>query len=241
MKKMAIITGASRGIGFALSKYLASRGMDLMLIARHSNGLFRAKQLILEAHPECCIHIAPINFEEVDSVESGINTILERFPNISILINAAGILTLGACEMPTSQLVQLLTVNLTSTLVISNKVAGQMKAAREGHIFTIASLAGLESKGKLAIYASSKAGLISYSQALYSELLPYNVNVTCLCPSVVNTDMTNDGRIKNEEKIQVSDIVSAIDFVLSLSQHTTTPRLDIHCKIMDAEKLGIKM
>lgn len=241
MKKIAIITGASRGIGFGIAKYLASRGMDLILIAKHSDGLTQAKQSIMEAYPECRIHTAAINFEDVDSVENGINALLERFPNISILINAAGILTLGACEMPTAQLVKLLTVNLTSTLVVSNKVAEQMKAAREGHIFTIASLAGIESKGKLAIYASSKAGLISYSQALYSELLPHNVNVTCLCPSVVNTDMTNDGRINNDEKIQVGEIVSAVEFVLSLSQHTTTPRLDIHCKIMDAEKLGIKV
>lgn len=202
MKKLAIITGASRGIGYAIAKYLASRGMDLILIAQHIDGLSRAKQSIMDAHPECRVHVAPVDMEDVASVDSSITRILEDFPIVSILINAAGVLKLGASEMPTAHLLELLTVNLTSTLVISNKVAEQMKSARAGHIFTIASLAGIESQGKLAAYASSKAGLISYSQSLYSDLLVHNVNVTCLCPSVVNTDMTNDGRIKNEEKFR---------------------------------------
>lgn len=154
-------------------------------------------------------------------------------------MNAAGVLTLGTSTMPTDQILQLMTVNLMSTIVISNQVAEYMKVARAGHIFTVASLAGIENKAKLGVYAASKAGLISYSRALYAELLTHNVNVTCLCPSVVNTDMTNDGRIPNEVKIPVADIVSAIHFVLSLGKQTTIPQWDLHCKMMDVETLGI--
>lgn len=217
---------------------LAAKGLDLILIARHPEGLLAAQASIHQAYPACAIHLAPIDMENVEDVERHIQAILERFPAVAILVNAAGVLTLGASEMPTAQLLQLLTVNLTSTLIISNTVAKTMKAARNGHIFTIASLAGIENKAKLAIYASSKAGLISYSQALYSEMLQHNVNVTCLCPSLVNTDMTNDGRIHNDAKIQVADVVASLDFVLSLGEQASIARLELRCKILDAETFG---
>lgn len=85
----------------------------------------------------------------------------------------------------------------------------------------------------MAVYAASKAALISYSEALHKALLPFNINVTCLCPSVVNTDMTYDGRMDNAHKIQTDDLVNAIRFLLAQRQQISIPRMDIHCKALD--------
>lgn len=210
--------------------------MDLILLAQHDAGLDQAKHRLMEEFPNCNISTVTVDMGDVGQVEDSLDMIVERFSDISILINSAGVLRLGASEVPAGELAKMLTINLTSTLIIANKVAEQMKLARNGHIFNIASLAGLEHKSKLAVYASSKAGLISYSLALYKALLPFNANVTCLCPSIVNTEMTDDGRMKKQDKIQVEDIVLALKYVLSLGASAAVPRLDIHCKFTDLEQ-----
>lgn len=232
---MALVTGGSRGIGFALAEYFASQGMDLVLLAQHQERLNVAKNRIIDKYPQCGIHSLTVNMENIREIESCIDNLLESSPPLAILVNSAGLLRMGASDISVTELQKLLTVNLTSTIVITNKIATYMRNQGQGHIFNIASLAGIEHKSKLAAYAASKAGLISYSWALYREMLAHDINVTCICPSVVNTDMTNDGRIENEKKIQVNEIVSAVDFVLSLSEHTSIPELEIHCKIIDME------
>ncbi|TKF93855.1 short-chain dehydrogenase, partial [Vibrio sp. F13] len=70
---------------------------------------------------------------------------------------------------------------------------------------------------------------------LYHELLPFGVKVCCLCPSVVNTDMTNDGRIDNKLKIETQDLTKALDFIRSLSSAAAVSTLSIRCRIIDLE------
>lgn len=238
MRNLALVTGASRGIGYAIAQYLASKNMDLILLSQHAEKLDQARQAIVTAHPACRVECYVVDMMKVQDVEDNVDMILKTHSPISVLVNSAGILGFGASEMPIPQLLDILTINLLSTLIVTNKVAAKMKREGGGHIFNIASLAGVENKSHLAVYSSSKSGLISYSQALYREMLQYGVNVTCLCPSVVNTDMTNDLLLNNEDKIQVSDIVLTVQYVLSLGKSAVVPHLEIHCKIMDIEEEG---
>lgn len=140
LKKVALITGASRGIGYAIATFFASRGMDLILLARHEEGLDRAKRLINAAHPECRISTFAVDMRCTSDVEHYMDLIDQAFPSISILVNSAGILRLGGSATNSTELIELLTINLTSTLIITNRIARQMKVSRQGHIFTIASL-----------------------------------------------------------------------------------------------------
>jgi|WP_274003937.1 3-oxoacyl-[acyl-carrier protein] reductase len=130
-------------------------------------------------------------------------------------------------------------INLTSALVVTNLVANRMRLDGGGQIFLLSPMAGMESMPKLGVYAATKAALISYAQALHKELLSFDVRVTCLCSCVVNTGMTNDGRIPNEAKIQVEDVVATIDFVLSLPAAVTLPQVEIRCKVIEMETFAV--
>ncbi|MGX5079535.1 SDR family NAD(P)-dependent oxidoreductase [Enterobacter mori] len=236
MNHFALITGGSRGIGLAIAHYLAAKGMNLILLAKHIHGLEQARNEILSLYPHCTIKLLPLDMSDPIEVDLEITRLVNKNLPIDILVNSAGILKLGAVELSAKQICSLLTINLTSTLIITNRIAEHMKVAGRGHIFTLASRAGVENLPQLATYACSKAALISYSEALYKGLMHFNVKVTCLCPSVVNTDMTNDGRIDNARKIQVADIVAAVAFVLGQGNNAQVPRLDIHSREMELLK-----
>lgn len=239
MKLRALITGGSRGIGLAIAKSFAAQGLDLILLAKHAGNLERARADILSTHPNCQIQLLPTDMQCPDEVDRTITSLLTNSAPINILVNSAGILLTGTSNLNAAQVSTLLTINTSSTLIITNHLAEHMKKIGSGYIFTLASRAGVENLAKLGVYAASKAALISYSEALYKELLPFNVHVTCLCPSVVNTDMTNDGRIDSARKIQVADIVDAVGFLLTQGEHVLTPRLDLHSKALTLDQLGV--
>ncbi len=111
-----------------------------------------------------------------------------------------------------------------------------MKQQGFGEIYNIGSTAGLEPVPKIAAYSATKSAIVSYSQSLYHELLPFGIKVCCLCPSVVNTDMTNDGRINNNLKIETQDLTKALDFIRGLSASAAVSMLSIRCKVIDLEK-----
>lgn len=136
MRTSALVTGVSRGIGYAITEYLASQEIDLILLPQDPERLRQAKQSIIAAHPKCEVSTALIDMNSVRKIENQLDAIIEHYPPISIFINSEGILRFGASEMPVAQLLELLTINLISTLVISNKLAAKIKLRRAGHIFT---------------------------------------------------------------------------------------------------------
>ncbi|MBW8183734.1 SDR family NAD(P)-dependent oxidoreductase [Shewanella nanhaiensis] len=229
MSKLAIITGGSRGIGYSIAEKLAQMGFNLILMAKTANNLTSAKQALLEINPNISIETIAIDFSDSAAIESVAQTITEKHTNIDILVNSAGVLSIEFEHASAATLSTLFSVNCISTMVLTNAICEQMKQARSGYIINIASLAGKSHLPKIGAYAATKAALISYSESLYKHLLPHNVKVTCLCPSVVNTEMTDDGRIANQDKIQTDDLVNAVTYILSLGKGAQLPQLDIDC------------
>ena len=236
MNKFALITGASRGIGKTISHYFADQGYSLILIARQQQNLTKLKSEILVRFPSIHIRTVAIDFKSPLDVELTTKTLLEQYQTIDVIVNNAGILIAGNTRLSASEITQIMQVNLISNIAICNLVAEKMKKQGHGEIYNLGSMAGLEPVSKIAIYAASKAAFVSYSQTLYDELLPFNIQVSCLCPSVVDTDMTNDGRILNELKIETQDLARAIDFVRSLSSGTSMSIFPIRCKVIDLEE-----
>ncbi|MEZ9796126.1 SDR family NAD(P)-dependent oxidoreductase [Vibrio cyclitrophicus] len=235
MTKVAIITGSSRGIGKKISHYFAQEGYYLILMSLNKLNLEQAKVEINTLFPSCNVEVVPIDFNVPSEVETTITSIIKKHKNIEVMVNSTGILAAGNTKLPLVKLSELMNVNLLSTITACNIVAEQMKKQGFGEIYNIGSTAGLTPVPKIAAYAASKAAIISYSESLYHELLPFGVKVCCLCPSVVNTDMTNDGRIDNKLKIETQDLTKALDFIRSLSSAATVSTLSIRCRIIDLE------
>ncbi|WP_375322466.1 SDR family NAD(P)-dependent oxidoreductase [Aliivibrio logei] len=236
MSKFALITGASRGIGKAISHYFAQQGYSLILVSLNKGNLNTTKRELEAQYPSSSIEAINIDFNNPVDVESSISSIITNYSSIDVMVNSAGILMAGHTNLTLNQLSELVNVNLLSTITACNLVVEKMKEQGYGEIYNIGSTAGLEPVPKIAVYSATKAAIVSYSQSLYQELLPFGVKVCCLCPSVVDTDMTNDGRIMNNLKIETQDLTKAIDFIRSLSPSASMSTLSIRCKTIDLEK-----
>lgn len=237
MSKLAIITGGSRGIGYSIAEKFAQMGFNLILMAKTASNLASAKQGLLKINANISIETIAVDFSDSAAVESVAQTITEKHSNIDILVNSAGVLSIEFEHASAATLSTLFAVNCISTMVLTNAISEQMKQARSGYIINIASLAGKSHLPKIGAYAATKAALISYSESLYKHLLSHNVKVSCLCPSVVNTEMTDDGRIANQDKIQTDDLVNAVAYILSLGKGAQLPQLDIDCTPIALAKL----
>jgi short-subunit dehydrogenase len=230
MGKTAFITGGSRGVGFSIAEYFASKNMNLILLSKSNKNLKHAKKEILSSYPGCNIDTYSVDMTNPDDVNKKVKEISARHASIDILVSSAGILTPGCSILEETSLTDLFSINIISTIVIINEIARKMKSAGTGHIFNISSLAGSQNKSKIGAYAASKSAITSYSESLYKELIPFGISVSCLAPSVINTKMTDDGIINNEEKIQTIDIVNTIDYIMALGETAMIPYMEIYCK-----------
>ena len=235
MSKVALITGASRGIGKTISHYFANQGYSLILLSMNNENLEKAKTELSSRYSSCSIETVSVDFNDPVAVETTISSIISENDNIDVMVNSAGVLAAGNTELPLAKLTELVNVNLISTITACNLVAEKMKQQGYGEIYNLGSTAGLAPVPKIAAYSATKAAIVSYSQSLYHELLPFGVKVCCLCPSVVNTDMTNDGRIDNNLKIETQDLAKALDFIQSLSPGAAVNTLSIRCSVIDLE------
>ncbi|MBF4246711.1 SDR family NAD(P)-dependent oxidoreductase [Vibrio anguillarum] len=235
MSKVAIITGASRGIGKTISHYFAQEGYSLVLLALNTENLEQAKAELKSLYSSCSVKTLSVDFNNPSEVETIITSIIKEHGNIDAMVNSAGVLAAGNTNLPLAKLSELVNVNLLSTITACNLVAEKMKQQGYGEIYNLGSTAGLVPVPKIAAYSATKAAIVSYSQSLYHELLPFGVKICCLCPSVVDTDMTNDGRIANRLKIEKQDLAKALSFIRSLSPGAAVSTLSIRCSVIDLE------
>ncbi|WP_104023697.1 SDR family NAD(P)-dependent oxidoreductase [Vibrio hyugaensis] len=235
MSKFALITGGSRGIGKAISHYFAQRGYSLLLLSLNRENLERTKEELTSKFTSCHVETICVDLNCLVEVETVMTSIIQKKGTIDALVNSAGILVAGNTGLRCKKVSEVVNINLTSTITICNLVAEKMKDQSFGEIYNLGSTAGFNSVPKIAVYSAIKAAVFSYSQSLYYELLPFGVKVCCLCPSVVDTDMTNDGRIDNKLKINAEDLTKALEFIQSLSPGAAVSSLTIRCRVIDLE------
>ncbi|HFG1952055.1 TPA: SDR family NAD(P)-dependent oxidoreductase [Vibrio cholerae] len=235
MHQYALITGGSRGIGKSIAEYFAKQNFSLILVANNPDNLSEAKSDILSRHPQCDIETVSVDFRCPSDLQQVIKSLLSRYEKINAMVNCAGILKPGNTQISLNDLTELINTNLTSNILICNMVVEKMKAQGFGEVYNLGSTAGLEPVSKIAIYSATKAAIVSYSRSLYDECLPFRIKICCLCPSVVDTDMTNDGRIKNDLKISPEDLHQAVSFIRKLSPGAAMQMLSIRCTIIDLE------
>ncbi len=191
-RKIALITGASRGIGRACAIELAKNGCDI--IVNYAGNEAKANETVdqikaLGADAEA------IRFDvsSKSEVDEAISSLVEKHGRIDILVNNAGITRDGLfIRMSEEAWDAVLNTNLKGAYNVTNAVSKLMIKQRNGAIVNMASIAGVMGNAGQANYSAAKAGLIGFTKSLAKELGSRNIRVNAVAPGFVNTDMTKD-------------------------------------------------
>ncbi|KRG66992.1 3-ketoacyl-ACP reductase [Stenotrophomonas terrae] len=218
--EIALVTGASRGIGAAIADELAALGATVIGTATTDNGA-AAIGTRLAAQGG---HGRALNVTEPGAVDALIDAVSKEFGAISILVNNAGITRDNLLmRMKDEDWQAILDTNLTSVYRTSKAVMRGMMKARKGRIINIASVIGVTGNAGQANYAAAKAGIIAFSKSLAKEIGSRGVTVNVVAPGFIDTDMTKDlpedakaamlGQIALGRLGEPADIAKAVAFL----------------------------
>lgn len=188
--KVAIVTGASRGIGRAIAVALAEAGADIVAVYQHNKAHVEELAKQLEPLGRRCLPVQA-NVGVEDDVNALVKTTLDEFGKIDILINNAGITKDGLImRMKTDDWQHVLDVNLSGMFYCVKAVTKPMMKQRSGKIVFITSVIGATGNAGQANYAASKAGTVGLMKSVAKEFAPRGIQVNAVAPGFIETDMT---------------------------------------------------
>ena len=188
--QVALVTGASRGIGAAIAQALAARGMKVIGTATTEEGAGRISAA-LAAHPDC--RGAALDVNDAAAAEGLIDAIVKEHGALHVLVNNAGITRDQlAMRMKDDDWDAVLDTNLKAVFRMSRAVMRPMMKQRQGRIINITSVVGASGNPGQANYAAAKAGVAGMTRALARELGSRGITVNCVAPGFIDTDMTRD-------------------------------------------------
>jgi 3-oxoacyl-[acyl-carrier protein] reductase len=186
--KIAVVTGASRGIGRSIATELAARGAHVIAVARGTNADAVAEEIRAAGGTAESVAADVTDTAAVDALVAGV---LARHGRIDVLVSNAGIARDQLMlRMKRADWDEVIATNLTAAFQLCQAVLKPMIRQRAGRIVTIASVVGQIGNAGQANYAASKAGLIGFSKALAREVASRNVTVNVVAPGLIETDMT---------------------------------------------------
>ncbi|HAX89614.1 MAG TPA: beta-ketoacyl-ACP reductase [Cyanobacteria bacterium UBA11370] len=198
--RVAMITGASRGIGRSIALALATEGAKVVVnYASSSSAAEEVVAVITEAGGEAIALQADVS--KLDQVEALVNQTLEKFSRIDVLVNNAGITrdTL-LLRMKPEDWQAVIDLNLTGVFLCTRAVSKVMLKQKSGRMINIASVSGQMGNPGQANYSAAKAGVIGFTKTVAKELATRGITVNAVAPGFIETDMTHD--LKSEEIIK---------------------------------------
>ena len=227
--KVAIITGASSGIGYATSLTLSKAGIRVAVGARRTERLQELEKQIIKNNGEILVQKTDVTRKS--DCDSLVNTIVEKWGKVDILINNAGLMPLSYFKNGNvEEWEQMIDVNIKGVLYCTSAVVPYMLEKKSGHIINISSVAGRIVFAGGSVYCATKHAIAALSEGLRKELSPtYNIRVTCIEPGAVETELLESitdesmtGFIqatKNMETLRSDDIANAILYAVQAPGH----------------------
>jgi short-subunit dehydrogenase len=196
-KRVALVTGASSGIGAEFARQLAGRGYDLVLVARRKDRLDAVAEEVSAANG------VQTEVIEADlSKKAGVASVVERLNqgDITVLVNNAGFGTAGEfARLPIGREMEEIDLNIGALTKLSHGALAPMIEKKHGTIINVGSTGSFQPVPNMASYAATKAYVLSFSEALHEEARPHGVTVTCLCPGVVMTEFQQVAKVDAEK------------------------------------------
>ena len=227
--KVAIITGASSGIGYATALTLSKAGIRVAVGARRTERLQELEKQIIKNNGEILVQKTDVTRKS--DCDSLVNTIVEKWGKVDILINNAGLMPLSYFKNgKVEEWEQMIDVNIKGVLYCTSAVVPYMLEKKSGHIINISSVAGRIVFAGGSVYCATKHAIAALSEGLRKELSPtYNIRVTCIEPGAVETELLESitdesmtGFIqatKNMETLRSEDIANAILYAVQAPRH----------------------
>jgi NADP-dependent 3-hydroxy acid dehydrogenase YdfG len=208
--KVALVTGASGGIGAAVARRLHEAGASVGLLSRRGDdlGLERALGLTCDVRDRT-------------AVSAAVNEVVERFGRLDVVVANAGVGAYGPfVELNPERLEAMIDVNLKGTLYTAAATVPHLIAGGEGDFVSLASVAGLRAFPGEAVYNASKFGQVGFTRALDHELRERGVRATCICPGGVKTDFAigagrDEGDPELEDMLTADEVADVVLFALT--------------------------
>lgn len=216
--KIAVVTGASRGMGRAISIAIAKAGVKVLLIARNQERLQLVKEEISRFNGKS--EIITADFSKEEDVNNLFDKIEGCYGRLDILVNNAAVASKGSIEdIPMEEYDYLMNVNLRNVFIACKRAVKLMKKNSNGYIINISSVSGIKAYEKQGVYGISKHGVMGLTKSLAVDLQPNNIRVSAIMPGSVDTDMMrNSGRTDLDfSNVMVpEDIANTVLYLLSL-------------------------
>ncbi len=230
MNKIALVTGATAGIGKSTAIMLARNGYNIIITGRRKE---RLDELKAQLEKEYSVEVLPLSFDirKREEVDAAWNSLPEEWKKIDVLINNAG-LAAGLDYIYEGNLEDwetMIDTNIKGLLYISRLIMPVMKERRKGHIINISSIAGKEVYQRGNIYCATKHAVEAITKGMRIDLLPYNVKVSSVSPGMVETEFSLV-RFKGDEQkakdvykgltpLFAEDIAQIIEFIITRPPH----------------------
>ncbi|MBD2246715.1 oxidoreductase [Nostoc sp. FACHB-888] len=205
MSKVYLITGTSTGFGRALAEAVLERGDKVVLTARKPEQVAQLAQ----ANQENAIAVR-LDVTNAQERQEAVQVAIERFGRIDVLVNNAGVGSLGALEgFSSEQIRKQFEVNCFGVIEMTRSVLPVMRRQKSGHIINITSIGGLASIGGFALYCATKFAVEGFAEGLRDEVKPLGINVTIVEPGAFRTNFAGDANMQPETEID--DYKAVID------------------------------
>lgn len=223
----ALVTGGSKGIGYAIAELLLKNGANVFVCGRDAQGLEHAVARLSD-HGRVVGNVCDVRSE--GEVRAMLSECVEVFGGIDILINNAGIGYLGKTveEMSGDEFRQTLETNLFGVFYACHYAIPLMKKGGGGHIINISSLAGQNAHPRMAAYNASKFGLNGFSEAMMQEIRHDGIKVSYICPGSVNTSFGGDTPAPEKAwQLQPADIAKVVVDLISFDPRALPSKIEI--------------
>jgi 3-oxoacyl-[acyl-carrier protein] reductase len=213
--KVAVVTGAGRGMGSAIAQSLARLGAAVVLCGRTRASLESTAKAIAEAGGMA--EVVPCDVTSLESVEALAKCVEASFGRVDVLVNNAGVGGFGGPlhQVPPEAWEQILNTNLRGVYYAIRAFVPLMIGARSGDIINISSISGKNALPNGAAYAASKWGLNGLSYSVAEELRSYNIRVSVICPGSTNTELSPHAGKDVTKMLQPEDVAHAVEMLVT--------------------------
>jgi NADP-dependent 3-hydroxy acid dehydrogenase YdfG len=230
MRKIALITGASSGIGRSTALLLARNDFDVIITGRREDKLNELSKEISK-NTKSKVLVLSFDVSNYESGKEGIGSIPQEWKNIDLLVNNAG-LALGVNPLQEGSLGDwetMIDTNINGILYVTKLVVPQMIERKKGHIINVASIAGKEAYASGNVYCATKSAVLTLSQGMRIDWVKFGIKVSCISPGMVETEFSKV-RFHGDEKraaevykgvtpLSADDIAEAILFMATRPAH----------------------